>query len=196
MSAGSLAFGYLLGLSIAVPPGPVNALIARDTMRVSRKAGILIGCGAMTSDSVFLILIYSLGTALQPSAEILRFLFLISGLALLVLGALVVRSLVQGRSAPEPKKALHPLPYVAGLLVGLTNPYQWLWWSSVGLASLQSIGWVFAVGFLGGIATWIVTFPVALELSGRRFQSLYSAVLAFSAVTLLVFGGYFLYRGF
>jgi len=49
--------GMALGLSIAAPPGPVNAMIAFQSTR-SPLRGFLVGLGAMTSDATFLFITY------------------------------------------------------------------------------------------------------------------------------------------
>lgn len=46
--------GTGIGLSLAAPPGPVNAIIASQTVTRSWRAGFLVGVGATTADSIFL----------------------------------------------------------------------------------------------------------------------------------------------
>src|SRR5207245_11567444 len=46
--------GTGIGLSLAAPPGPVNAIIASQTVTRSWRAGFLVGMGATTADSIFL----------------------------------------------------------------------------------------------------------------------------------------------
>ncbi len=45
-------FGLALGLSLAAPPGPVNSVIASESLR-SKIHGVSVGLGAMTADFVF-----------------------------------------------------------------------------------------------------------------------------------------------
>ncbi len=52
----SLVAGIALGLSLGVPPGPVNAAIAAAAARRSYVDGIKIGLGAMTADATYLVL--------------------------------------------------------------------------------------------------------------------------------------------
>lgn len=44
-----LPVGVILGLSIAAPPGPMNALIANSSLK-SPLHGTSVGAGAMTAD--------------------------------------------------------------------------------------------------------------------------------------------------
>src|SRR2546422_491045 len=46
--------GTGIGLSLAAPPGPVNAIIASQTVTRSWRAGFLVGMGATTADTIFL----------------------------------------------------------------------------------------------------------------------------------------------
>src|SRR2546423_14906259 len=46
--------GMGIGLSLGAPPGPVNAIIASQTVTRSWRAGFLVGMGATTADTIFL----------------------------------------------------------------------------------------------------------------------------------------------
>src|SRR4051794_40882688 len=50
-----LSTGLLLGLGAAAPIGPVNVEIARRTLRFGRRAGFLLGCGAVTVDVAYAV---------------------------------------------------------------------------------------------------------------------------------------------
>jgi threonine/homoserine/homoserine lactone efflux protein len=43
---GSLAVGFLLGLSVAVQAGPISLLLTRTVLRGAVRAGLAIGLGA------------------------------------------------------------------------------------------------------------------------------------------------------
>src|SRR5438046_7637073 len=47
--------GIGIGLSLGAPPGPVNAIIASQTVTRSWRAGFLVGVGATTADTIFLV---------------------------------------------------------------------------------------------------------------------------------------------
>src|SRR2546426_10273902 len=47
--------GLGIGLSLGAPPGPVNAIIASHTVTRSWRAGFLVGVGATTADTIFLV---------------------------------------------------------------------------------------------------------------------------------------------
>jgi arginine exporter protein ArgO len=51
----SLFSGVLLGYSLAVPPGPMNALIAAWSLR-SFRHGFAVGAGAMSADFLLMLI--------------------------------------------------------------------------------------------------------------------------------------------
>src|SRR2546430_14743473 len=50
--------GLGIGLSLGAPPGPVNAIIASHTVTRSWRAGFLVGVGATTADTIFLVVAF------------------------------------------------------------------------------------------------------------------------------------------
>ena len=180
--------GILLGLSIAAPPGPMNALIAANTVRRSRLAGHLTGFGAMTSDGIFLAVTLVVG-GVVPVTPGVRVLLYLSGagvmffLAVRTYPALRHEVPIEKQGADDPAKA-----YAQGLLLGLTNPFQILWWLTAGLAFMRGIGPAVAVGFFLGILAWILVFPATLDITNRQWRGTYRAVMLFSLVVLIVFG--------
>src|SRR6266508_5742735 len=52
----AVGVGVAIGLSLAAPPGPVNAIIASRTVTRSWRAAFLVGAGATTADTIFLAL--------------------------------------------------------------------------------------------------------------------------------------------
>ena len=52
----SLAFGAVFGLALAAPPGPMNAVIAQESVLRGWAAGVRAGLSAMTADLCFLVL--------------------------------------------------------------------------------------------------------------------------------------------
>jgi len=62
--------GLALGLGAAAPIGPVNVEIARRTLRFGRRAGFLLGCGAVTVDVGYAVVTSSASVALQRVHQI------------------------------------------------------------------------------------------------------------------------------
>lgn len=187
-----VAAGIGLGLSIAAPPGPVNALIGFNAASGSRQNAFLVGLGALTADTIFLILTYFIGNFLVFD-NLLQFIFSILSCALLAyLAFTTLRSAknvnpLSGGSAHNAK-----YPYITGLTIGLTNPFQLSWWVSVGLLLISSIGPLIIAGFFVGIFSWITSFPIFISWLSRRVSSLYRIMVYASFVLLAGFSAYFL----
>ena len=98
-----VAAGLMLGFSIAVPPGPVNATTAQKIgSGKSWLSGFSVGCGAMTADAIFLLLTYLGWTRIisgNPSST--SWSYLAGGVIMTVFGALTILGLRKkhGRSS-------------------------------------------------------------------------------------------------
>jgi len=292
-AAWTLVAGAVFGLALAAPPGPMNAVIAEESVLRGWLAGFTAGLGAMTADFVFFLL--SLGGVvafLDDATTVRALMILVGGLVMLYFAYGAVRDLQNtfvsdsdereadrdgseasdwgGReTAPSEGNAwddreVDPsdrndsdgggeggngddggnggiaaafggsgasgvgsetdsgsVPGTRGfrkaLLLALTNPYQILFWLTVGvgllrpgtvdvLAVLPVVGADLAgslvvrtgspallVGLFCGIVVWIVGFPATLVRVGRRVDAFAPAVAALSAVVLAGFGVTFLW---
>ncbi len=179
-SAYFILIGYLLGLSLAAPPGPVNAVILNESTK-SAFHGTSVGAGAMTADLFFLILIYY-GRVVIPH-WIFRYLYVFGAIYLMYLAFAILKSRMPSKSRSG--------NYLVGLSMGVTNPFQILWWVTVGFFLIQELSLFSMLGFFLGITTWIVTFPLAMNRVGH----LYSPTLkVFSFIILIIFAAIMLYE--
>jgi threonine/homoserine/homoserine lactone efflux protein len=276
-AAWTLFAGAVFGLALAAPPGPMNAVIAEESVLRGRIAGFTAGLGAMTADFVFFLL--SLGGAvafLDDAPTVRAVMILVGGLLMLYFAYGAVHDLREtfvsesdgdeldetvsggtGRGNPGADGAdtddglatafggstggtaadgqasefgtapdgqaseFGTAPGTRGFrkafLLALTNPYQILFWLTVGvgllrpgtvdvLAVLPVVGTDLAgvlvvttgspallVGLFCGIVVWIVGFPAALVRVGRRVDAFAPAVAGLSAVVLAGFGVTFLW---
>ena len=187
---GTAAIGLVLALSLAAPPGPVNALIASHAVTRSWRSGFLVGCGAMTADAFFLTLSVLARSALAGVQAIFPFVALAGGGVMAFFAYCALRA---WQRVPEPDslpRDAHAASYAAGLPVNLTSPYPILWWLTAGLALIGQLGPVVLVGFFVGILLWISSFPFALRAAQQRFARTYHAALAFSIVCLAAFAAF------
>ncbi|MEM4657832.1 MAG: LysE family transporter [Candidatus Methanosuratincola sp.] len=192
MDLGVFIAGIALGLSLAAPPGPINALMAAQAISSSRLNGFLVGLGAMTSDATFLVITYTLSGLLILNETARGALSMVSFCLMLFLAYLTWRA--SRRIDLTPKRSVH-IPYLTGLTVGLTNPFQLSWWMSAGLSLISSIGLIIIIGFFTGILIWITSFPSVLNWAGKGRPWVYRAVIYFSIGLLLAFAAWFLYNG-
>jgi threonine/homoserine/homoserine lactone efflux protein len=192
---GIMLAGIALGLSIAAPPGPVNALIAVQAIANSKKNGFLVGLGALTADSIFLFATYCFGNMLIMDDKVRGILSVISCIIMAYLAYATFKSSKNIKNIASTRNRKIHLPYITGLTIGLTNPFQISWWASVGLTLIASIGILIIAGFFIGIFLWISLFPFTLNWLSKRFPNLYIITIYVSSVLLIAFSAWFFYSG-
>ena len=188
--------GVLLALSLAAPPGPVNALIASHGVTRSWRAGFFVGLGATTVDALWLTLSVLAHSFLLGARAVFP--------AIALLGAAVMAYLAWGAAKAwraEPvvavsARTVHATSYVTGVASNLTSPYPILWWLTAGIAFIDALGPLVLVGFFAGLLLWISAFPFLLRAAQARYARTYHIVLAFSILVLAVFAVYLAWTAF
>src|SRR5208283_101922 len=99
-----LAAGFLLGWSVAWPPGPINAEIARRCLAGGFWAGFALLLGACSADALWAVLV-SLGVGLLFTGPLMREIMGAVSVALLIALSFVFlrgawRALTSGQAAP------------------------------------------------------------------------------------------------
>jgi threonine/homoserine/homoserine lactone efflux protein len=217
----TLAAGVIFGIALAAPPGPMNAIIAEESVLRGRLSGFKAGLGAMSADAIFFVL-----AALGVVAFVERFPLLraamvgVGGVLMLYFAygaATDVRSSFRaGGGVSDASDPRVGTGFRKAFVLALTNPYQILFWVTIGVGLLQSgrldvlaqtpyVGESLAgvvvvetgspalvAGFFGGIVLWITGFPAALVGAERRVDAFAPVVAALSAVVLAGFGVLFL----
>jgi len=182
--------GVGIGLSLAAPPGPVNAIIASHTVTRSLRAGFLVGLGATTADTIFLIVSIVAHSAVASIQGWIPFIALVGAGLMAYLAWTTARAWRDAEAILESKPEEHAKSYVTGLSVNITSPYPFIWWLSVGLVLIHQLGPPVLVGFFGGLILWNTAFPLALREAQRHIARTYHAVLVFSIVCLAGFAAW------
>jgi len=213
----TLGAGAVFGLALAAPPGPMNAIIAEESVLRGWLAGFRAGLGAMSADAAFLVLAFFGVVAFVESLPLLRAAMVgVGGLLMLYFAYGAANDAeatfrVDGGSTGESKGK----GFRKAFVLALTNPYQILFWLTVGVGLLEpgnvdvlaeAIGESFRgllvirtgspaiiAGMFGGIVVWIMGFPAALVAAERRVARLAPVVAYLSAAVLAGFGVFFLY---
>ncbi len=159
------AYGFLLGWSVAWPPSPINAEIARRSLARGFWAGYGLILGATTGDVIW-ALVVALGVGVIFQGPTMRLIMGVLSVGLLLfLGVTFLRGAwrsFQVAPAPAAKFDDARASYLLGLTLALTSPWNIAFWlaaigrpemSGQGLAAMLSIiaGVVIAVlawGFL------------------------------------------------
>lgn len=205
--------GVLFGLALAAPPGPMNAVIAEESVLRGWSAGFRAGLGAMVADLCFFVLaLIGLVTVIQRRPGVKTVMLAAGGLLMLYFAVGAVRD---AQSFVDDETSTGN-GFRKALLLALTNPYQVAFWLTVGvgllepgrldvLAPLPILGPRLAgtvvvrtgdpaliAGLFGGIVVWITGFPASLVRARRRVETLAPAVSWLSALLLAGFGVLFL----
>ncbi|MFP8954091.1 LysE family translocator [Natrialbaceae archaeon A-arb3/5] len=211
--------GGVFGLALAAPPGPMNAIIAEESVVRGWTAGFRAGLGAMAADVLFFVFtLAGVIAVVDQFAPVRPALYLVGGALMFYFAA---GSLSEARTAAAftDENRGPSTGFRKTFALSLTNPYQIGFWLTVGVGLLESGRLdVFAhvpgasealqgalvvqtgsptllLGFFGGIALWITAFPAALDSAGRRVDAVAPIVAAASALVLAGFGALFLAMG-
>jgi len=182
--------GLFLGISLAAPPGPMNGLIAAESL-ASAKRGSLTGAGAMTADATLMIVSLEEYELLR---RITNYFYPVGAAVMLVMAISVAR---EGPTASVKGRTPTTFLYAKGYFMGITNPFQIGWWMTAGTTFIGIFGPASALGLFSAISAWILVFPQVINRSGKYGGSTaYSVIKWASVLTMLAFSAYFLYVGF
>ncbi|WP_408958316.1 LysE family translocator [Natrinema sp. 74] len=211
--------GSVFGLALAAPPGPMNAIIAEESVVRGWAAGFRAGLGAMLADAIFFVLTLAGIVAVIDRVPVVRPTLYLAGGCLMLYFA--VGALEEFRTATSFTDGGQNA--VSGFrktfVLSLTNPYQIGFWLTVGVGLLEpgtldvlahapAVGEALSgtlvvqtgsptllLGFFAGIACWVTVYPAALAAAGRRVDAFAPVVAGLSAAVLAGFGLLFLAMG-
>ena len=211
----TLGAGAVFGLALAAPPGPMNAIIAEESVVRGWLAGFRAGLGAMSADAAFLVLAFFGVVAFVESLPTLRATMVGVGGLLMLYFAYGAATDAEATFRGDGESASDSKGFRKAFVLALTNPYQILFWLTVGVGLLEpgtidvlaeAVGESFrgllvvrtgspalVAGMFGGIGLWITGFPAALVAAERRVARLAPVVAYLSAAVLAGFGVFFLY---
>jgi threonine/homoserine/homoserine lactone efflux protein len=182
--------GIALGLSLAAPPGPVNALMANEVARRGPWAGARVGLGATCADFGYFLLAFAGAVALLADRPRLLGLVSLAGAALLLSYAWGDVRGARRAVAPQEQHAT----FRTGFLAAATSPFNLAWWVGPGTALIAQAGLALVAGLFVGVLGWVALFTQGLaRLRGvRRIQEL---VAYASAAVLAAFAAWAAWRG-
>jgi threonine/homoserine/homoserine lactone efflux protein len=199
-AAGSLILrGFLLGWSVAWPPGPINAEMIRRALSRGFASAFAVGLGACSGDALWAIAVaLGAGVLIGPRS---RALFgIVSVALLLLLAAIFLRGAYQAwrerRSDVPPAETRWQSPrggYLLGLGMALTSPWNMAFWFAViGGSASENVGiggaLLLAAAVILGAASWCVVIGTASAWLGIRFGGPVWNLIAKGTTGLLMLG--------
>jgi threonine/homoserine/homoserine lactone efflux protein len=215
ISGAVIANGFVLGWSVAWPPGPINAEMIRRALAPHSQGGGFwaawqLGLGACSGDFIWALGVATGAGALLASPRLHLALGIVSFLLLLFLAFNFARGAwwtahQRGReiSLDQSKRigAVQTRGFLLGLILALTSPWNIGFWFAVvgGQGAVQGEGsfsssLVLAAAVVSGAITWTIVLCTALRLGARIFarpiwqagtQALSALVMLFFAIRLV-----------
>lgn len=210
--------GVVFGLALAAPPGPMNAIIAEESAVRGWRAGFAAGLGAMVADLCFFLLaLAGVVTVVQNAPTVRRVMVAGGGLLMLYFAYGAIQD-ATALSSVDATATGESRGFRKALVLALTNPYQVLFWLTVGvglldpgqvdvLAPLPAVGPALAdlfvvrtghpgllAGLFGGVLIWITGFPATIVAARSRVERLAPVIAWLSGALLAGFGLFFLWQ--
>jgi L-lysine exporter family protein LysE/ArgO len=197
-SASLLASGWLIGWSVAWPPGPINAEMIRRGLARGFWPQFSLGLGASSGDFIWAVAV-SLGAGVIVGVPRVKLAMgAVSFLLLLALAWVFLKGAWVAFRAGSPKgdqtrNAFNSArgSYLLGLTLALSSPWNVSFWLGVigrqanvheaGVASALTL----ASGVIGGALTWCLVLGIALRV-GARFANRWWDVVTHAATGLLM----------
>ncbi len=201
------SMAFVTGLSGAIMPGPVLALVIAAAVRHGALAGIFAIVGhAAVEVPVVVMLMLGIGACVRRP-RVLAVIGFVGGLALILAGADMLRS-ASAVAAATTEGGLAPVGLLGTALAGagasLANPYFTIWWATVGAGQIATVGprspvaWVtFYTGHVSSDFGWYALVAYAVG-QGRSLLGAggHQGLIAICGVALLALGCYFIYAGY
>jgi threonine/homoserine/homoserine lactone efflux protein len=215
MPSATLINGFVLGWSVAWPPGPVNAeMLRRSVVPRSQGGGFWaawqLGLGACTGDFLWALAVMTGAGAVLNTPRVRQILAVVSFLLLLflagmfALGAWRSAHAMQGKAVSESdtsnngKRLTGRRGYLLGLTLALTSPWNLGFWLAV-IGGQQSMmpdsSFGNSVAFAGsvvlGAVVWTLVFSLAVKHGGKIFArpAWQVATQAITSLLMLFFAG-------
>jgi threonine/homoserine/homoserine lactone efflux protein len=206
------SLSFVMALSGALMPGPLLTYTIARTMQ-TRRNGFLVGAWVIAGHAALegaLICGLALGVAEALRAPLaLKVIGTAGALVLGYMGVGMIREAARtrrrgtetgGEASDMRGSPAGMSPVLAGALVSLSNPYWWIWWITVGTASLVRFdaslsNWpvllAFFVGHEAGDLAWYLVVSTAVFFGKRGFSRGFSSILlAVCGAFIIGFGLY------
>lgn len=193
----SLLSGLILGLSAGLSPGPLTALVLRESLSRSAAAGVRVACAPLLTDiPIVAIAILVVGKL----SELDGALCVIAGTGAVFLFYLGWETL--GSRSPIGGEAAAGGSLLRGVLVNFLSPNPYLFWITVGAPTVvqaAASSLPAAAAFIGGFYVFLVGSKIAVALACGRFGhriegTTYIWIMRLLGVALWFLGLAFLYQ--
>ncbi|MEN8698898.1 LysE family translocator [Bacillus infantis] len=204
MSIGIYISYIILGLSLAAPIGPVNAVRLEKGLKNGFWHAWIVGAGSMIADGVYMLIVYLGLVQFLDSPMIQTFLWLFGGFILLYSG---IEGMMNANKISvtyiRSKESLLKC-FLTGFIMSVSSPLSILFWLGIYGSVLAKTASSFGTGQLLvyscmifiGLGLWDI-FVAGLTSGFRRFLTSKAIIIIsmLSGLSLILFGVYFGYQG-
>ncbi len=204
LSIGIYISYIVLGLSLAAPIGPVNAVRLEKGLKNGFWHAWIVGAGSMIADGVYMLIVYLGLVQFLDSPMIQTFLWLFGGFILLYSG---IEGMMNANKISvtyiRSKESLFKC-FFTGFIMSVSSPLSILFWlgiyGSVLAKTASSFGTgqllVYSLMIFIGLGLWDI-FVAGLTSGFRRFLTSKAIIIIsmLSGLSLILFGIYFGYQG-
>jgi threonine/homoserine/homoserine lactone efflux protein len=164
---------FVLGLSIAMPVGPIGVLVIRRSLTQGRWFGMASGLGAATADGLYgLIATLGLSFIANFLTGIQFWTRLVGGVFLLYLAWQIYTTAPSEKPAQTKSSAGLLGAYASTLLLTFSNPATILFFFGVvSSLSIRGEGWAVVLGFFLGSALWWIALSTTASAMGSRLDT-------------------------
>jgi len=187
--------GFLIGISIAAPVGPIGVLCIRRTLAEGKLKGFLSGMGAASADMVYgAIAAFGLTVITDLLVENAFWLKIVGGCFLLYLGIKTFRE-KPAEHAAQVNQSGNFGAYLSTFFLTITNPMTILSFAAI-FAGTMFIGTtsspiVLVAGVFAGSVCWWLTLSLGVGLMRDRLTANHMAwINRFSGMIIVAFGIY------
>lgn len=188
--------GFLLGWSVAWPPGPINAEAARRCLAGGFWASFALILGACTGDGIWALLV-ALGVGVLFTAPLAQTLLAALSLCLLALLAISFARRAwaawQGQGpAMAPRFDSGRASFALGFTLALTSPWNVTFWlAAIGRPGMAALGLqgllVIVLAVMAGAAFWgLVWSSTVLMLRDKVAEGRWAAIVMNGATAALM----------
>jgi threonine/homoserine/homoserine lactone efflux protein len=195
----AFASGILLGLSCGLSPGVLLTLVLTQTLRHGAREGCKVALAPLGSDLPIVLLAMVFASKVSAVRPVLGVISIAGGAYVLYLAWESFRpASVDADASGEP-----PRSWSKGVFANFLNPNPWLFWFTVGAATLNKTmaeSWLAAAVFLACFYALLVGGKIGVALlaaKSRTFLSggAYRLVMQTLGVLLAVFALFFFWDG-
>ncbi|MDD1682842.1 MAG: LysE family translocator [Methanoregula sp.] len=196
MDLGLFIQGIIIGLTLAVPVGPISLVCIHRTVAAGRLHGIVSGLGVATADTLYAAVAFLGLTAVSGLIIDHQTLFrLLTGIALVLVGIQVFRSVPAAVSAGD-GQAPYLEDYLSLFAIAAANPLTIIFFITIlpgfgvvaqGTTLIAAVPFVAGI-FLGSAAWWIVLCGSLGSVRSRLGTANLRRINRISGILITLFG--------